>query len=80
MDKLIIFITGCFFGKYIIVVLDYILDWLASYISLKISVINKQINGLSLEQQVDSIDRIGFVVPDIELYNDDFDDDLQDKK
>lgn len=79
MDKLIVFITGCCFGKYIIVVLDYILDWLASYISLKIGMINKQINELSLEQQTDSMDRIGFVVPDIELCDDDFDDDLKDK-
>lgn len=74
MDKLIIFIVGCFFGKYIIVILDYILDWFASYISLKISFINKQINELSLEQQTDSTDRIGFMVQDIKFYDDELDD------
>lgn len=80
MRELTIFIAGCLFSRYILMVFDYLLEWLASYVSLRISFINQQIDNLSLEQShEDSTNAIGFVVPDIELCDDDFDDDLKDK-
>lgn len=75
MRELTIFIAGCLFSRYILMVFDYLLEWLASYVSLRISFINQQINNLSLEQShEDSTNAIGFVVSDTELYNDESDD------
>lgn len=74
MDKLIVFILGCIFSRYILLLLDYLLDWFASYVSLRISHINKQINDMALEQnQAESTHAIGFVVQDDE-FDDYFDD------
>lgn len=75
MNELIFFIAGCLFSRYILMVFDYLLEWFASYISLRISLINQYINELSLEQQqTDSVDRIGFALPDIEILDDEFED------
>lgn len=65
MERLIFFILGCLFSRYILYILDYILEWFYSWIALKINILNTHSNKLvSQELQNNSLESIGFVVPD----------------
>lgn len=79
MNEFIFFVLGCLFGRYVLCILDYILEWFASYTSLRISLINTQINELSQEQQAGSSERIGFVVQDCDLGYESNEDDMEDR-
>ena len=71
-----IFTMGCIFSRYILLLLDYLLDWFASYVSLRVSHINKQINDMAIEQgQGELTHAIGFVVD----HDDEFEDYYEDK-
>lgn len=65
MERLIFFVLGCLFSRYILYILDYILEWFYSWITLKINILNAQSNKLaSQESQNNSLESIGFVVSD----------------
>lgn len=65
MERLIFFILGCLFSRYILYILDYILEWFYGWITLKINILNTHSNKLvSQELQNNSLESIGFVVPD----------------
>ena len=65
MERLIFFILGCLFSRYILYILDYILEWFYSWVTLKINILNAQSNKLaSQESQNNSLESIGFVIPD----------------
>ena len=65
MERLIFFVLGCLFSRYILYILDYILEWFYSWVTLKINILNTHSNKLvSQELQNNSLESIGFVVPD----------------
>lgn len=76
MSYLIIFILGYIFGRYFVVLLDYLIEWFSTFVSYRTSKLAYKVQEMFPEEQdritQDSTDRIGFVVP--EDYWDEFED------
>lgn len=79
MQALLYFLFGAIVCKYIFQLLDILYDWLVSYVSYKISILNIKINELNDKDDNDknyTTQQIGFVLPD----NEDVYEDWEDKK
>lgn len=82
MHALLYFLLGAIVCKYIFQLLDILYDWFVSYVSYKISILNIKIDVLANEyddNNSQSTQQIGFVLPDNEDVYEDWDDEI-DKK